>query len=698
MRDSSDLPLTVRNYTLRAQTLNEDNRSVQAIIASEAPVMVMDMARWEPIQEVLLMAGAVLPDNRQIPLLDSHDKSTVRNQLGSTRDLSVDNGQLIGRNFFSTNTAAQEAFNLVREGHLKDNSIGYIVQAGETIPAGRRKMVKGKYYTASRDFPLRIATRWEVRENSVVSIGADQLAKVRASTEPQNKNLFLRKVRTMKFEKWLSQRRLKLEDLTEDQAEAMRKDYDAEMTRQAVKNASKNPDNQDQNRDEILEQGRQAEITRRAEIKNLAGDKIPAELVSRALDEGWTVDAAKDSFLEALKASYADRTGSPGIIFKDKETRREALEASLLMRACFEDSELEKDKDYNEETLDQADKLRTMPLYDLCRQCLIIDRQEVPTNPQEMIERAATTVTLPIILGNVANKSMLKGYTATPQTWRAWCNVGSVKDFKTNTKVRLIDMGALEAVPASGEVKASEVREEYEEFNADQYAKYFEVSRKNLINDDLDVFTDTPRILGVRGAQKIAELVYTHLLANGNMKDAVALFHANHRNLNTTTPLDSDGLKTAILNFRNQTDGKKGSAYKGEPIDVEPSRLIVPPTLENTARGLLESDLIIRALAGSTDADVIQPTKNIYRGAMELVVEPRLENAQYTGYSAADWYVTGAPSVCDTLIVAFLGGKQVPTVERFVAQYDRLGIAFRVLMDVGVKSLDWRCMQKNDAA
>lgn len=681
--------LTVRNFTLRPDTIDEKERAVEAIIATESPVMVVDLARWEPIQEVLLMSGVRLPPSRQVPLLDTHDRSTVKNVLGSCRDMRVEGDQLVGRNVFSKRAASEEAWQLVREGHLKDNSIGYRVISCEQIPPGKSKVIQGRTFTAGK-LPLRVTTEWEVKENSICAIGADQLAKTRAEAEPVIKH-FIKELRTMQFEEWLKQRGLALDDLTEYQAKALRADYDEQMHRKAAEEIKLNLLKDE---DEIKELGRKEELARQAAIRKLAGNQIPQELVQRAIDENWSIDTAKDKFLESLRSSMAMATGSPMIQVRNREVNREALIAAMLLRSGVISDPVTECK-FSQETAELGDKLRDMPLYDLCREAIRLDGQVIPLGREEMMSRAFSTVSLPYILGAVANKALLKGYTATPKTWQSWCSIGSVSDFKTNTRVRLTDVGSLTEVTNGGEVAHGTATEEYEQFSIATYAKQFAITRKNIIDDDAGAFTRVPQMMGVKAAQKIDSLVYAHLLANGTMADGTSLFHTNHNNLNTSNTLNFDNLAVALAAFRNQRDAD------GEPIDVEPKYLIVPPSLEKIARGLVESDLLAYAVSpdasASTDTEYKLPNKNIFRGMMQVVVEPRLENSLYTGYSSTTWYLAADPATCDTIEVAFLNGKTTPTVEQFDASPGTLGIIYRVYIDAGVKALDFRGLQKNTA-
>jgi hypothetical protein len=522
----------------------------------------------------------------------------------------------------------------------------------------------------------------------VCAIGADNQAKVRSAAEPQKDNSNFKEYRTMNFKEWLQNRGLVLENLTEAQAAKLREDYDAEQKRQAVEAARASAAAQDPN--VLLEQGRQAELSRQVEIKKLAGDKIPADLVSRAINENWTVDTAKSEFLVALRDAMQMTTNGPAIHVRDSVADQKTLEASLLLRAGMEKTVV---KDYGEKAAEQADRIRDMSLLDVCREAVRLSGGVIPVSRFDLIRAAFSSATLPQILGAVANKAMMTGYNALPSTWQKWCQLGTVSDFKTQTRVRLTDVGELERVGSGGEVPHGQVAEEYEQFSIGTYAKQFSITRENIINDDLGTFTSVPQKMGVKANQKVSQLVYAHLMANGNMADGIALFYATtHLNLNTSSALSDTTLSAALLKMQNQKDAD------GQPISVLPKFLLVPPTLERTARQLLESDLLINtgqitATTSATNA----PNKNIHRGALELIVEPRLENSAYTGYSTSTWFVIADPAGIDTLEVAFLNGKAAPTVERFESSPDTMGTIFRVFIDVGVKAMDFRGMLKSTA-
>ena len=83
--------------------------------------------------------------------------------------------------------------------------------------------------------------------------------------------------------------------------------------------------------------------------------------------------------------------------------------------------------------------------------------------------------------------------------------------------------------------------------------------------------------------------------------------------------------------------------------------------------------------------------------AFTPIVEPRLSNTSYTGYSTTSWYLLADPTLADNITVAFLNGRQTPTLERFDAGADRMGVIFRVYIDFGAKAAEYRGMSLNQA-
>ncbi|MDD5327424.1 MAG: Mu-like prophage major head subunit gpT family protein [Phycisphaerae bacterium] len=691
--------LTTRAYHARTETLDKKTRSIESVIATENPVLVYDWGRGEIIEEILLMSGFRAPKNGQVPLIDTHDRSTVQKMLGSTRNFRVEADKLIGRDYFSKSIVAEHPWTLTEEGHLTDKSAGYKVVSHVMILKGEKTVVEGREFQASETRDLRISTLWILGETSVCDIGADEDSKFRS----RNQHIITTKGdRTMdpKFKEWLIARGENPDTLDETKRAELEAEYKAELKRsESAEQPAKKPDDKAVQRTEPAKQptddlaaiaqratqeGIAAERARMNSIRELGGDDVPAEVIERCISGGLTV---ADAWAEVLKAVRSSRANVSPNIQNTSEVNRETLVDGMLIRAGSEDI-VRSDKVKGEQRFEAAKRFRDMTLLDVCRQAIVLAGQAIPVGREEIMRAAFSTMELPTILGNIAKKAMLKGYNSVPETWRKWCQTGSVTDFKEVTGARLTDTGELEQVGNGGEVKYGSATEESEKYSVATFAKNFRVTRQNIINDDLRALTTIPQQMGARAKRKAGDLVYAHLMANGAMTDGKALFHADHLNLNTSAALAQGTLKTAITAFSKQVD------KDGQPIHVEPRVLLVPHELRFTAAELLKAATIV--VTGTTD--LTKPAYNALSDTgIEVVSEVRLSNPSYTNYSETTWFLVGNPSIIDTIIVAFLNGKEEPTLEQFNPGPNVMGLVYRIFIDVGCKSMDHRGVQKNTA-
>lgn len=172
--------LNVRTLQVRASTLDEQTRSVEAVLATETPADVMDWRNFKDITEILVIDGARF--HSQVPLLNNHNRWDINDQLGSVRGIRKQGDVIIGRLHFAEGLEeAEKAWQLVRQGHADAVSIGYRVDdAGYVdIAAGATAEVNGRTFTAPADSELRVSFAWELKELSVVHIGADPNARIR---------------------------------------------------------------------------------------------------------------------------------------------------------------------------------------------------------------------------------------------------------------------------------------------------------------------------------------------------------------------------------------------------------------------------------------------------------------------------------------------------------------------------------------
>ena len=140
------------------------------------------------------MAGAILPESGRVPLLDSHQRGSVGNILGSAGGFrAAQEGQfatLEADVSFGKTEDGGKAMALVQDGHLTDLSVGYEPVESLWIPAGQKQIIAGREYAG----PVKVTTRWTLKELSLTPIGADDLAKMRSQGGAQSMNQRLKKL------------------------------------------------------------------------------------------------------------------------------------------------------------------------------------------------------------------------------------------------------------------------------------------------------------------------------------------------------------------------------------------------------------------------------------------------------------------------------------------------------------------------
>lgn len=410
----------------------------------------------------------------------------------------------------------------------------------------------------------------------------------------------------------------------------------------------------------------EAERNRAAEITRLCGGKHP-EIQAQAIKDGW--DPTKTE-LEVLRAARpkAPTVWVPTTFLADHTV----IEAALLSR--MGKSTLA-EKSLGTEAMERAHGLRANTLLDLCRAALLADHQDIPNNRMELVKAAISTMSLPVALGDTAHKILLNSYNESPATWKAFCSVTNVSDFRTAKAIRPTFVGELEELPPGGEFKHGTITEAVTDIQARTFGKMLSIDRRDIMNDDLSLFNTTAEALGRSAMRSLSDLVYSTMLSNTN-----AFFGTPHGNYfsGADAALSVDSLSRAIALMLAQKDSENRN------LDIRPVTLLVPPEQYQMAKTLLESDLIQRAAN--------TPMGNPLKNAVQLEVEPRLSNtARFDGASDKAWYLFATPSDA-ALIVCFLNGVQAPTVEFFGLNSDvnTLAMSWRVYFDYGCGFGDYR--------
>jgi hypothetical protein len=181
LRAYDDADIMQRSMAVRADSVREADYSAEAaVVAGERKVRVFDWARYDVIDEVLMLDRGDLVEG--VPLLDSHRRYSFDDVLGHASDWSRTADEIAARAYFDhTDERGLKAWNKVKGRHLRAVSVGYRVLEATDIPPGEQAMVEGRVWEAGRLW-LRIATKWRTDELSILAIGADDGAKFRNET------------------------------------------------------------------------------------------------------------------------------------------------------------------------------------------------------------------------------------------------------------------------------------------------------------------------------------------------------------------------------------------------------------------------------------------------------------------------------------------------------------------------------------
>ncbi len=286
----------------------------------------------------------------------------------------------------------------------------------------------------------------------------------------------------------------------------------------------------------------------------------------------------------------------------------------------------------------------------------------------------------PLLLANVAEKAMLKGYDEAEETFQLWTSVGTLGDFKPGKRVDINTFPSLDNIPDGGEYRYADLGDRGETVVLGTYGKLFSLTRQAIINDDLDAFSKIPRSMGRAAIRTIGDLVYAILTGNPVMADGTALFHANHKNLSNGTAISTGSVDAMGVAMGTQTDAT------GSTLNINLAKIIVPRALRGTANVVRESEYEVGAASKNNTVP------NMVRDTFEVIADARLDKA-----SPISWYGCADPATNDTVEVSYLDGQQTPTLEQRNG-WSVDGVEFKVRHDFGVKALDFRTMQKNPGA
>jgi ATP-dependent protease ClpP protease subunit len=299
---------------------------------------------------------------------------------------------------------------------------------------------------------------------------------------------------------------------------------------------------------------------------------------------------------------------------------------------------------------------------------------------QAMTSQAAvitqTTSDFPVLFESAIHRILQAAYTTTPDTWSRFCGTGTVTDFRPHTRYLRGSFGALDQVNEAGEFKNKPIPDLAREMIvAKTVGNMINLSRRAIIDDDMDVFSGLAVDLGRAAKLTIEVDVYALLNSNPIMNDGIPLFDALHGNLaavgSPPTVKAFDDMDAAM--------GAQKDVGGADFLEIGLDRMLVPRSLRGAAITINGSEY---------DPDAVNKLQkpNIVKGLLsDIIATQRLTGPAYYGF--AD------PNTAPALEVVFLNGVTEP----FTDSQDGWrvdGVEWKVRHDYGTGAVNYRSAYK----
>lgn len=643
MEQILNLPVQMRSATFVPDTIDAEKRSVDVTWSTGASVRRTDWWTGKSYNETLSLDPAHVNLDRLnsgAPLLNGHENA-LGSVLGVVEKAWIENGAGRATVRFSARHDAEAVFKDVRDGIIRNISVGYAVQKYEVTEE------KGS-------LPIWRAVDWMPMEISAVAVGADSGAGFRKNDTNTISCQIIH---------------IRGTDMSDEQTKAV----DAAAVDTPVLPIL--PPIEDSTR-AIIAAKTAAVTLERARIAAIydAQEKLKLDrsLATKLAEDGTEIDVARKILIDAAAATPVNvvrgHVVSGGL--DERTTRNAAVESAILHRFSPNEYKL----------TDAARDWGGYTLLEMARSFLKADGFAVGGETKyELATRAMhSTSDFPSILANVASKTLRAAYEANTRTFTPFCRQVTASDFKAVYRVQLGEAPALEKLPEGGEYKRGTLGEAKESYRIETFGKVIAISRQMIINDDLNAFTRIPQMLGAAAANLESDTIWKIITDNPTMGDGITLFHANHKNLAAT----ASAISVASLGLARKSMSMQSGVNPDSVINIRPAYIIVPAALEVAAEQLLAVNMVP---AKSTDV-VPQSMRTL-----TVITEPRLD-AAVNGDKA--WYLAANPDQIDTIEYAYLEGQNGVYIETR-SGFDVDGVEIKARMDFGAKAIDHRGFYKN---
>ncbi len=649
------------------------NASIQADKARKLSILgysggLMRVSGWGEI--CIDLAGMEIPGS--VTVLADH-----ANELGSvigSATAKVNRGQLLFEATCADSEAAGDVIRLLESGVQLQASVGVESLEDEFIRSGESITVNGQTITSENGFTLISKSR--LREISITAIGADPSTSTTLAARAATKG------RTMNVKAMLKAAGV----YSDEEIDAMSDEECRAALKKCMKAGADEPDADDKDK----------KPASASAMVQLLGNTSQA-IMAKAVDERWSEDRCRSEALNFIRASRPGAGvgvpgGSNGRSHNGVDTDHFA--AGILIRAGYEGAA---EKAFGARVMEQA-RAGGFHKLSLADSLLAAARSrgiDVSGGIEGlMIKADASSMIVNDLLSNVQNKLLEIQWQQSPPTWTSWCAERASKDFKPSKSLRPVFGGTMSPLGPSGEIQHGTITDNLISWQAVPFAKMLSIPMPLIIDDDIGGLSEAGMGLAMMAQRSLSDLVYAALMADTTVMPTDDS-HGNYQS-SASSALSATSLALAISKMRLQV------APNGSPLNLQPSVLVCPPSLEQTARALLHDGFLFR----DQSADK-QPSANPLAAICKLEIEPRLQlgctspiggSTPQTG-SSTRWYLFASPAALPA-IIGGLGGSLIPMITTASPdfQFNSWSLSMRAIAGWGFSLGDYRASQKSAGA
>ena len=426
-------------------------------------------------------------------------------------------------------------------------------------------------------------------------------------------------------------------------------------------------------------------------LKPMIGIKAIAELQTQALaDPSMTTDQVNAKALAVMAAHAApNATDGSGHVQAGEDQRdklRGAAVSFLMVRAGGDATKGMTAAEIASGR--QGNPFNGMTLLEMARANLVAGGVNPSGWSKDKIVAAAITHSdsdFPHIFENVMHKTLLNNYNSVEQSWRQFCRVGTLADFRAHNRYYMGGFSDLLPVDQTGEYQDGTLNDaEKETITGQSKGRILNLSREMIINDDMGVFVSASGKLGQAAGRTLEKDVYALFALNSGagpaLVDGFNLFDAtNHKNV---------AASGAVVGSQTFDDARVGLGSQLDPsgndfLNIQPAIWLGPLKYKGDA------DVVNASRYNYDVQNKFEIPNKSYGMFGKIVGTPRL--------LSTPWYAFADPNVEPVFEVGFLDGVQEPQVAS-EQSFRSNGLAWRVIFDYGVAAIGFRGVWKNPGA